>query len=120
MIGPSVTGILAGQDNFWIAFIVAGACRIGYDIGLYVLFINVKLHQHEGGGFSTQPTTASPRLSDEEMTELDDLNKKDGSDTETSKAETPEGSLRNSGDIRLAPHLDTMRRRSPSPLARYT
>jgi hypothetical protein len=120
MVGPSVTGVLAGQNNFWIAFIVAGTCRIVYDIGLYVLFINAILHQHEGGGLPTQPSTASPRLSDEEMTELDDLNKKDGSDTEMSKAETPEGSLQNRGDMRLAPHPDTMRRRSPSPLAWHT
>ena len=118
MIGPSITGILAGQDNFWIAFIAAGTCRIVYDIGLYVLFINTKLYQHEGGGLAAQPPTASPRLSDEEMTELDDLNKKDGSDTETSKAATPEGSLRNSGDTRLAPYPSNVRRRSPSPLVR--
>lgn len=116
--GPTVTGILAGQDNFWIAFIMAGTCRIAYDIGLYVLFVNVKLYQHEGGSLSTQPM--SPRLSDEEMTELDDLTKSD-SDTGNSKAETPERSSRDSGDVRLAPHPSTnssVRRRSPSPLPR--
>jgi hypothetical protein len=120
MVGPSVTGVLAGQENFWIAFIVAGTCRIVYDIGLYILFINTKLYQHEGGGVSAQPGTVSPRRSDEEMTELDDLNKKDGSDIETSKAETPDGSLPSGDDQRLAPHPGTMRRRSPSPLARVT
>ena len=119
MSGPTVTGFLAGNDNFWIAFIVAGACRISYDIGLYILFINVKLYEHEGGGLASQPLAASPRFSDEEMTELDDLNNKSGSDTEMSKTETPEDSLRDSGDVRLAPQPNTgMRRRSPSPLSR--
>jgi MFS family permease len=113
MTGPTVTGILAGQNNFWIAFILAGTCRIAYDIGLYVLFINVKLYQHEGG--NVQAEAASPRLSDEEMTELDDLHSKSDSDTGTSKIETPEGSL----DTRLAPQDNIgVRRRSPSPLKR--
>jgi hypothetical protein len=118
MIGPSLTGILAGQNNFWIAFILAGTCRIIYDVGLYVLFINVKLYQHEAGRLPAQ--AMSPRISDEEMTELDDLPKSD-SDTGLSKVETPEGSSRNSGDTRLAPHQSlnaSVRRRSPSPLAR--
>ncbi|KAI6863373.1 hypothetical protein D0864_06132 [Hortaea werneckii] len=47
MAGPSLTGLLAGGDRFWIAFVAAGALRLAYDIGLYVLFINMKLYQHE-------------------------------------------------------------------------
>lgn len=113
MMGPTVTGILAGQNNFWIAFIMAGSCRILYDIGLYVLFVNAKLHQHEASGILTQPISPN----DEEMTELDDLTKSD-SDTGTSKGDTPEGSLRDSGDTRLAPQDLNVRRRSPSPLTR--
>ncbi|KAL3965181.1 hypothetical protein ACCO45_002185 [Purpureocillium lilacinum] len=46
-IGPSLTGWLAGSDRFWIAFVVAGALRIGYDLGLFVIFVNMKLHAHE-------------------------------------------------------------------------
>ncbi|KAK1751105.1 major facilitator superfamily domain-containing protein [Echria macrotheca] len=45
--GPSVTGILAGNDRFWVAFVVAGALRLAYDLGLFVMFINIKLHRHE-------------------------------------------------------------------------
>lgn len=54
--GPMVTGFLAGSERFWVAFVVGGACRLVYDVGLWVLFVNVKLHQHEeerrgeGGG----------------------------------------------------------------------
>lgn len=47
MVGPSITGLLAAGDRFWIAFLVAGALRLAYDFGLYALFVNVKLHQHE-------------------------------------------------------------------------
>ena len=46
-VGPSVTGLLAGNDRFGIAFVVAGALRICYDLGLFALFVNMKLHSHE-------------------------------------------------------------------------
>ena len=46
--GPSLTGLLAGSDKFWIAFVVAGALRIAYDCGLWALFVNMRLHVHEG------------------------------------------------------------------------
>ena len=81
MSGPTVTGLLAGSDKFWIAFVAAGACRLVYDVGLYVLFINVKLYQHEGGDAADHETylPSSPSLSDdEEMTELDQLNHMSG------------------------------------------
>jgi len=45
--GPSVTGILAGNDRFWIAFVAAGALRLAYDLGIFVMFINIKLHRQE-------------------------------------------------------------------------
>ena len=121
MVGPTITGILAGSDNFYIAFIVAGSCRIMYDLGLYAMFINIKLYQHEGGAAVSEGLAASPRLSDEEMTELDDLDDKYGTEASASKAETPEGSSQSSEDRRLAPHLDPrVRRRSPSPLAKHS
>ena len=41
--GPSVTGLLAGSDKFWLAFVVAGSFRLLYDFGLWALFINMKL-----------------------------------------------------------------------------
>jgi MFS family permease len=45
--GPTVTGFLADGDKFWIAFVVAGALRLTYDLGLFAMFINVKLYKHE-------------------------------------------------------------------------
>lgn len=45
--GPSFTGLLAGSDKFWIAFVLGGALRLAYDVGLFVMFINIKLYKHE-------------------------------------------------------------------------
>jgi hypothetical protein len=36
--GPSVTGILAGHNHFWVAFVVAGSLKAAYDIMLLVFF----------------------------------------------------------------------------------
>ncbi|WRT68973.1 uncharacterized protein IL334_005955 [Kwoniella shivajii] len=46
--GPSITGGLAQHDLFWIAFTLAGSLRLAYDFGLWALFVNMKLYQHEG------------------------------------------------------------------------
>ena len=46
-VGPSVTGVLSGSDRFWIAFVVAGALRLAYDVGLFAMFINIELYKHE-------------------------------------------------------------------------
>lgn len=45
--GPSFTGLLADNDRFWIAFVVGGALRLAYDLGLFVMFINIQLYKHE-------------------------------------------------------------------------
>lgn len=45
--GPLFTGLLAGSDKFWVAFVVGGCLRIMYDLGLWAMFINMKLHVHE-------------------------------------------------------------------------
>ena len=120
MTGPTVTGILAGSQRFWIAFVAAGACRLAYDVGLYALFINVKLYQHESGPLDNRDSTFSPALSDgEEMTELDDLDHVNGIGKPTMQNETPPSSARNSNEGRLARRAEPgVRRRPPSPLAK--
>ncbi|KXJ92093.1 major facilitator superfamily domain-containing protein [Microdochium bolleyi] len=76
MLGPSITGLLAGNDSFWVAFVVAGACRLLYDFGLYVMFKNTQLHQHEEGaeGAGAQQRQRQ-RDEEEDMSgeEMDDL-----------------------------------------------
>jgi MFS family permease len=42
-VGPTITGVLSGHKAFWIAFLATGMCRITYDLGLWVLFVNVKV-----------------------------------------------------------------------------
>ncbi|KAK0128988.1 hypothetical protein ONS95_000930 [Cadophora gregata] len=69
--GPTVTGILAGHKRFWIAFVAAGTLRIGYDLGLFAMFVNMNLYQHEKNDGPTQ-SDADPRHSsdEEELREL--------------------------------------------------
>ncbi|KAK5710103.1 hypothetical protein LTR17_019165 [Elasticomyces elasticus] len=45
--GPLITGTLAGTDQFWIAFVVAGALKASYDVGMLGMFVN---HRIEGEG----------------------------------------------------------------------
>jgi MFS family permease len=49
--GPLITGLLAGGSKFWIAFLIAGALKTGYDLGMLSMFANLKLEgdaRHEG------------------------------------------------------------------------
>lgn len=64
--GPSVTGLLAGNDKFWVAFVVAGALRIAYDLGLFAMFVNMKLHKHE----VEQPVNPRQSYDEEELRDL--------------------------------------------------
>jgi MFS family permease len=47
-MGPSITGLLSGNGTFWVAFLATGICRITYDLGLWVLFVNVKVNRDAG------------------------------------------------------------------------
>jgi MFS family permease len=47
-LGPSITGLLSGNGTFWVAFLATGICRITYDLGLWVLFVNVKVDKDAG------------------------------------------------------------------------
>ncbi|CAO2656940.1 Nn.00g057430.m01.CDS01 [Neocucurbitaria sp. VM-36] len=47
-VGPSITGLLSGNGSFWVAFVAASICRVTYDLGLWVLFVNVKVDKDAG------------------------------------------------------------------------
>lgn len=66
-VGPTITGILAGNDHFWVAFVATGFFRVTYDLGLWAMFVNVKLHQHEFN--DTEVKERPGRVSDEEEQE---------------------------------------------------
>ena len=69
-VGPTITGILAGNDHFWVAFVATGVLRVTYDLGLWAMFINVKLHQHE----ENDSVESDPRRSSDEE-EVEELRK---------------------------------------------
>jgi predicted phosphoribosyltransferase len=45
--GPSITGILAGRNHFWVAFVVAGSLKAAYDLML-LAFFGGKVHPRKG------------------------------------------------------------------------
>lgn len=57
-VGPSLTGFLAGSDRFWIAFVIAGVLRLGYDLGLFYLFVGLDLEALEAANTRDSGTEA--------------------------------------------------------------
>ena len=126
MAGPTLTGVLASNKQFWIAFVAAGVCRLAYDFGLYALFINTKLYQHE----SSKPNGDLPngegdqrrrRERDEEMLELQSLADSEGSaadrgdDSGDDRSEMVSSSKQGykNGGLQLPAANDRVRSRSP-------
>lgn len=64
--GPGLTGLLAENNRFWVAFVVGGALRLTYDFGLYVLFVNMKIGRNEPQQQQQEEVNGSQRTSDEE------------------------------------------------------
>ncbi|KAI0839739.1 MFS general substrate transporter [Hypoxylon sp. FL0890] len=106
--GPTVTGILAASQQFWIAFVAAGCCRLAYDFGLYAMFVNMKLHEHENKRADLPNEPDARRIPDEEM-ELESLADTDSGseDLRTEKSE-PRG-------VNLEVSYGNQRLRSRSP-----
>jgi MFS family permease len=57
--GPSITGVLAGNDAFWVAFVAAGALKGSYDVGLWLWAMKIELRKGDGAA-------KGPRDGDEE------------------------------------------------------
>ena len=85
--GPLITGALAGDNRFWVAFVIAGGLKAGCDLGMLRMFVNMRLE----GDKSSQKFTAVPHdnresqeqefsLDSESETELDNLNPKNPRD----------------------------------------
>lgn len=71
--GPFVTGLLAGNDRFWIAFVAAGSLRICYDLGLWGMFVNMRLHQNEEKGSVQTAENGGGRRRESDEEELREL-----------------------------------------------
>ncbi|KAF5669960.1 multidrug resistance transporter [Fusarium heterosporum] len=65
--GPSLTGGLAESGKFWIAFVVGGILRIMYDLGLWLMFVNMKIGAHET---NQEETVSRDQSFDEQDVEL--------------------------------------------------
>ena len=51
--GPAITGVLAGKDLFWVAFLLAGCLKAAYDVGMLLTFAGRKerkAEEREGRG----------------------------------------------------------------------
>lgn len=110
--GPTVTGFLADSDKFWIAFVLAGALRLCYDLGLWAAFVNMKLYQHEEGDGSKAERQTDPRRSadEEELAELEELTR----ESLDERDERRQDSLFRSNDSRLLQSPPkNLRQRSP-------
>jgi MFS family permease len=107
--GPSLTGVLAGNDQFWIAFVAAGILRICYDLGLFAMFVNMKLYQHEESESGKAERQADPRRSadEEELTEMEEI-----SPQNTDRQQEDSGSLLQD-PRRLQSPSKNLRQRSP-------
>lgn len=71
--GPMVTGFLAGSNRFWIAFVAGGAFRLTYDVGLWIIFVNVKLNQHEPAGPEMRQSNTQERRRSQDDAEIGSL-----------------------------------------------
>lgn len=79
--GPTLTGVLAGDQRFWIAFVAAGAMKASYDLGLMTFFL--KVERQAGRENHGVQNGIDPQAEDlEETFEL-------GTDDESSAGEEP-------------------------------
>jgi len=118
MAGPTVTGFLAANDEFWIAFVAAGVCRLAYDFGLYAMFVNMKLYQNESKPDSSPPNGGGYRVRERERDEEDVMEMQSLADSDNSTLMDDEGvepkqPLANSGGLEVPLGLERVRSRSP-------
>lgn len=45
--GPTLTGLFAAGDKFWVAFVAAGTFRLAYDFGLFAMFASMKIDKDD-------------------------------------------------------------------------
>lgn len=48
-LGPGVTGVLAGRGSFGVGFVLAGALKVVYDLGVLVSFWGLERGRHAHG-----------------------------------------------------------------------
>lgn len=56
-LGPLVTGVLATKSLFWVAFMVAGALKATYDLGMLAIFMGHKTREERAMENPREPAT---------------------------------------------------------------
>lgn len=56
-LGPLVTGVLATRNLFWVAFMVAGALKATYDLGMLAIFMGYKTREERAMEDPREPAT---------------------------------------------------------------
>jgi sugar phosphate permease len=46
-LGPLITGVLAGKNLFWVAFVMAGCLKATYDLGMLAVFAGHKSREQQ-------------------------------------------------------------------------
>lgn len=59
--GPLITGVLAGSNKFWVAFVVAGGLKATYDLGLLAGFQSRKTDVDRAGEANKVPARDQQR-----------------------------------------------------------
>lgn len=96
--GPLVTGVLAGEGRFWIAFVVAGALKASYDLGMLVIFSNYKGKGRGDGDTARERARAAEQEEEEqaaaaESFELASAGEEDESGSESESTNQKNGRL---------------------------
>ena len=56
-LGPLVTGVLATKNLFWVAFMMAGALKATYDLGMLAIFVGHKTREERAMEDPSEPAT---------------------------------------------------------------
>ena len=74
--GPLITGVLAENERFWIAFVIAGSLKAGYDLWMLRMFASTKLDGDRGGATDRATSEDAHVANDQDIDnrELQDLN----------------------------------------------
>lgn len=116
MAGPTITGFFAANDQFWMAFVGAGLFRLAYDFGLYAMFVNTKLYEHEAKPEGLAHAHSARRERDEEeMLEMQSLASSDeGLDIKDDESLISKTEVAGSNSaLQLPGSRDRVRSRSP-------
>jgi sugar phosphate permease len=69
-LGPFITGILANNALFWVAFVMAGSLKATYDLGLLAVFANHKPREERAAAAQAPDSEQANRQAAEDLERL--------------------------------------------------